>query len=136
MVQGDAEQEAPVLLSASYAAVPGSVRLIRGRLRALAAALGASERQQENVCLGASEAATNAVEHAYGEGDGEIHVAAALAADALEVEIADEGCGLGGSTRSHGVKCGLAVMVACSERFSLVQRSGGGVLVQMRFAIG
>lgn len=135
MVQG-AEREAPALLSASYAAVPGSVRLIRQRLRAIAAALGASEKQQEDVCLAASEAATNAVEHAYGEPGGEIHVAAALAGDAMEVEIADDGRGLGGSTRSHGLKCGLAVMVACSERFSLEQRSTGGVLVQLRFAIG
>jgi anti-sigma regulatory factor (Ser/Thr protein kinase) len=135
MVQS-AEEEALALLSASYAAVPGSVRLIRQRLRAIAAALGASEQQQENVCLAASEAASNAVEHAYGERRGEIHVAAALAGETMEVEIADDGCGLGGSLRSQGLKCGLAVMVACSERFSLQQRGAGGVLVQLRFAIG
>lgn len=122
-------------LCQSYPAVPASVPVARRALTGFAAAIGASADEVDDIRLAVSEAVTNAVTHAYREGRGEVHVSAALASAELWVLIADDGCGLrpGGGTGGLGV--GLAVICEVSDGFAVVNRSGGGTEVRMRFIL-
>jgi serine/threonine-protein kinase RsbW len=81
-----------------------------------------------------SEAVTNAVVHAYRNGDvGRVHVTAAMAAGELWVLISDDGRGLHAWNDSHGLGIGLSLISGLSDDFSIVTRASGGTEVQMRF---
>jgi anti-sigma regulatory factor (Ser/Thr protein kinase) len=122
-------------LTESYRAVAGSVPRAREALVALARAAGADDEQVEAVRLGASEALTNAVVHAYGGGAGEIHVTAAANDGELWMLIADDGSGLSARATKPGLGMGLALIACVTEYFAVVKRSGGGTEVRMRFAL-
>ena len=62
MSRGDA-------LSESYPAVPEAVPLARRSLTSVAAAAGAAGERLEEIRLAVSEALTNAVVHAYRDGE-------------------------------------------------------------------
>jgi serine/threonine-protein kinase RsbW len=122
-------------LSDSYPAVPASVPLARTALADFAAEAGAESEQIDAVRLAVSEALTNVVLHAYDDGGGPIHVSAASAAGELWVLISDEGDGLRVRTDSPGLGVGLAVIAQVSDGFALVNCSGGGTEVRMRFSL-
>jgi anti-sigma regulatory factor (Ser/Thr protein kinase) len=122
-------------LTESYPAVAGSVPRAREALVALARAAGADDDQAEAVRLGASEALTNAVVHAYGAGSGDIHVTAAANDGELWMLIADDGVGLRARPTRPGLGMGLALIACVTDYFAVVRRSGGGTEVRMRFAI-
>ena len=126
---------APGTLHRFYAAVPTSISVAREALTGFAADAGASPGDRERIRLAASEALTNVVEHAYTTADGEIEVVAAVTGDDLSVLVADRGHGLRGGERSHGLGLGLALMHVSCDALTLAQRSGGGLEVQMRFAL-
>ncbi len=119
-----------------YAAVPTSISVAREELAEFAEAAGVGGDELERMRLATSEALTNVVEHAYGEGEGEIEVLGAVSADELSVLVADRGPGLRGGGTSEGLGLGLALMRMCSDALTFQQRSGGGLEVQMRFALG
>jgi anti-sigma regulatory factor (Ser/Thr protein kinase) len=122
-------------LTQSYPAVPESVPLARQALTRFAESIGAAADEVDDIRLAVSEALTNAVIHAYRGDRGSVHVSAALASSELWVLIADEGRGLqtGGGTGGLGV--GLAVISEVSDGFAIVNRSGGGTEVRLRFAL-
>ncbi len=122
-------------ISESYPAVPASVPLARRELTNLASRAGATEDQVEAVRLASSEALTNVVEHAYGGGQGSIHVASAVTSDELWVLIADDGNGLHATGRKGGLGIGLALIASLTDTFSLLKRSSGGTEMQMRFGL-
>ena len=75
-------------LNESYQAVPESVPLARRALTAVAAAAGAGGERLEEIRLAVSEALTNAVLHAYRNGEiGLFHVTAAVASGGTEVQM-------------------------------------------------
>jgi serine/threonine-protein kinase RsbW/stage II sporulation protein AB (anti-sigma F factor) len=81
-----------------------------------------------------SEAVTNAVIHAYREGEpGRFHVTAAVAGDELWVLIGDDGRGLRAWNDRGGLGIGLSLISGLSDDFSIVTRASGGTEVQMRF---
>ncbi|MBV8948221.1 MAG: ATP-binding protein [Solirubrobacterales bacterium] len=127
-------------LNESYPAVPEAVPLARRLVSDLAAAAGAGGERLEEIRLAVSEALTNAVVHAYGDGDppgdgevGRFRVVAAVASSELWVLISDHGRGLHAGHESRGLGIGLSLISALSDDFAIVNRASGGTEVQMRF---
>jgi serine/threonine-protein kinase RsbW len=121
-------------LNESYAAVPEAVPVARRLLSDVAAAAGAGGERLEEIRLAVSEALTNAVVHAYRDGEpGRLHVTAAVAAGELWVLIGDDGRGLHAWNDSRGLGIGLSLISGLSDDFAIVTRASGGTEVQMRF---
>jgi|SRR5579884_965281 len=122
------------LLNESYPAVAESVPLARRALTDAAATAGAGGERLDEIRLAVSEALTNAVVHAYRDGDaGHFHVTAAVASDELWVLISDDGRGLHAWNDSRGLGIGLSLISGLSDDFAIVARASGGTEVQMRF---
>jgi anti-sigma regulatory factor (Ser/Thr protein kinase) len=114
--------------------VPEVVPLARRALASVAAAAGAAGERLDEIRLAVSEALTNAVVHAYRNGDaGRLHVTAAVASDELWVLIGDDGRGLHARNDSQGLGIGLSLISGLSDDFAIVARASGGTEVQMRF---
>ena len=121
-------------LNESYPAIPETVPLARRALGAVAAAAGAAGERLEEIRLAVSEALTNAVVHAYRNGEaGRLHVTAAVASGELWVLVGDDGRGLHAWNDSRGLGIGLSLISGLSDDFSIVTRASGGTEVQMRF---
>ena len=121
-------------LNQSYPALAESVPLARRTLTEVAAAAGAGGERLDEIRLAVSEALTNAVVHAYRNGDaGHFHVTAAVAAGELWVLISDDGRGLHAWNDSRGLGIGLSLISGLSDDFAIVTRASGGTEVQMRF---
>jgi serine/threonine-protein kinase RsbW len=121
-------------LNESYPAIPEAVPLARRALTEVAATAGASGERLDEVRLAVSEALTNAVVHAYRNGDaGRFHVTAAVASGELWVLISDDGRGLHAWNDSRGLGIGLSLISRLSDDFAIVTRASGGTEVQMRF---
>ncbi|MGI8801256.1 MAG: ATP-binding protein [Solirubrobacteraceae bacterium] len=125
----------PASLNESYPAVAASVPRARTAISQFAGAAGAAAEQIEAVRWASSEALTNVVLHAYGDGDGEIHVTAAVTAGELWVLVADDGRGLGGHSDNAGLGLGLSLMAQLTDDLVIARRAGGGTEVRMRFAL-
>lgn len=122
-------------LRLSLPAEPASVPQVRRRVTALARAAGMTGERLDGVRLAVTEAAANVVIHAYPDGGGLIHVDAGRAGDELWVFIADDGRGLRSDAESPGLGQGLRLISRCAGSFTVVERSGGGTEVRMRFAV-
>ncbi len=70
---------------------PNRLAELRRRLAAWLTAHGATREEANDIVLATHEAAMNAIEHAYGPGDAEIVVTAALRDGAVEIAIHDTG---------------------------------------------
>ena len=73
--------------------------------------------------------------HAYDGAQGQIHVRASIAGDELWVLIGDDGTGLQAHTSSPGLGVGLALIAQTSDGLTIMNRSGGGTEVRMRFVL-
>lgn len=88
--------------------------------------------------LALTEACTNSVRHAYGEGEGEVEILYELYPDRLVVEVGDEGAGFtptsvverdaDGDLSEGGL--GIAIIRALTDDLELVAGDGG---VRLRF---
>lgn len=120
----------------SYPAVAESVSRVRKALTAFAAEVGVAGERLENIRLVVSEAASNAVLHAYEQGKGEIHVTAAAVPGELWILIADDGSGLRAEgSDNRGLGLGLGWMAQFSDGFTLLTRASGGLEVRLRFEL-
>jgi anti-sigma regulatory factor (Ser/Thr protein kinase) len=124
-------------LSASYPAAPASVGAARAALAAFAARAGASKETIEAAVLAVSEAVTNVVMHAYRDAGrpGAVELEAATAGGELWVIVADDGGGLRARRDSPGLGLGLGLIAQVSQGVEIVNRSGGGLELRMRFAL-
>lgn len=121
-------------LNESYPAVPEAVPLARRLVSDAAAAAGAGGEQLEEIRLAVSEAVTNAVVHAYDDGEtGRFQLVAAVASGELWVLVSDDGRGLHADNESRGLGIGLSLISGLSDDFAIVNRASGGTEVQMRF---
>jgi serine/threonine-protein kinase RsbW len=118
-------------------ATPASVPVARHALAALLEAIGASETLRAQAELAISEAATNAVLHAYRETseEGTVHVRAAVAGEMLTVTVEDEGCGLKPRPDSPGLGLGISLMShqASEVAFVVPPQRPAGTEVRMLF---
>jgi serine/threonine-protein kinase RsbW/stage II sporulation protein AB (anti-sigma F factor) len=87
-----------------------------------------------DVQLAVSEAATNAVVHAYRESDGHLQVRAHVEGMELIVVVVDTGSGLAPRADSPGLGLGMPLMASVTTRFQVVSQ-GKGTEVQMAFAL-
>ncbi|HEY7344942.1 MAG TPA: SpoIIE family protein phosphatase [Gaiella sp.] len=123
------------LFTHSLRAAPAELAALREGLRAWLVDHQVGEDAERSVVLAISEAAANAIEHAYGcDGEGVVTVKASLGDGRLDVEVRDEGGwrdGPGDGDRGRG----LAIMGAIMDRLS-VERDNGATVVRMAQTVG
>lgn len=86
-----------------------------------------------DVRIAVTEAATNAVVHAYAEAEGELRVTAAVDDGRLVIVVGDTGPGLVGRRHSPGLGLGLALIAKVAERLKVVSHPGS-TEIQMEFS--
>jgi serine/threonine-protein kinase RsbW len=120
-------------LELRLAAEPGSVRAIRHAVRRFAHAHGVED--VDGVAIAVSEAATNAVLHAYREGRaGDVRLVACAEPGRLVVVVRDYGCGMRPRADSPGLGVGLAAIGHLATRFNVEAPDGDGTRLRMQFA--
>jgi serine/threonine-protein kinase RsbW len=120
----------------SVPARPENVAVIRHVLGAFAEALKLPAAQVEDMRLAVTEACSNVVRHAYGEGEsGPIDVTIRPGSDRLEFVIADRGRGVGPSPDATGPGLGLPVIAALADSLEIQHRHGRGSRVSMSFNV-
>jgi serine/threonine-protein kinase RsbW len=124
----------PVSFEATFPSTPSGVGAMRREVAAFAQRAGMDEDGIGALRLAVSEAATNAVVHAYRETDGRLHVRAHVAGGELLVIVADTGPGLAPRPDSPGLGLGMPLMATVTSRFQVVSK-GEGTEVHMAFAL-
>jgi anti-sigma regulatory factor (Ser/Thr protein kinase) len=117
---------------ARWPGTPLGVRRLRRELAGIAADCGMDADGVADVKLAVTEAATNAVMHAYAEVTGELSVTAAVEDGELEIVIGDSGPGIVERRDSPGMGAGLSVIAIVAERLRIVT-STAGTKVHMTF---
>jgi serine/threonine-protein kinase RsbW len=128
--------ERPVDGRISMPAVATSVPVVRRSIVGAALALGADRATAQRVALAVSEAATNAVLHAFPDSPGSVSAAVTRAGDELEVVVADDGQGLVPRSDSPGLGMGLGIIAEVSDRLSIPAAGRGGTELHMWFGLG
>jgi anti-sigma regulatory factor (Ser/Thr protein kinase) len=116
------------------ASAPG-VPLIRHALRGLLSGLSVADDVVADIALAVTEACTNAVVHAYPEGNGMIHVVASHVDGVLIVTVRDHGGGMSPRVDTPGLGVGLPVIAAIAESVEIGSPDDGGTEVRMQFAL-
>jgi anti-sigma regulatory factor (Ser/Thr protein kinase) len=123
-----------VSFEATFPSTPSGVGAMRREVAAFAHRAGMDEDGIGAVRLAVSEAATNAVVHAYRDSDGQLEVRAHVDAGDLVVVVADNGSGLAPRPDSPGLGLGMPLMATVTSRFQVVSKDGG-TEVHMAFAL-
>jgi serine/threonine-protein kinase RsbW len=112
-------------------AKPEYITLVRLALTGLAGLRPLSDETLGDLKLAVTEAASNSVRHAYGNGDGTVEVVYELERDRLIVEVNDNGQGF---LHDHAVAdrgeldeggLGIAIIQALADEFEVGARPGG-----------
>jgi serine/threonine-protein kinase RsbW len=112
-------------LKATFPGTPPGVGQLRRAVAEIAQRCGLPDWQVNAARLAASEAASNAVIHAYRERAGELRLEAHVADGELRLVIADEGAGLAPRSDSPGLGLGLPIIAHMSERFEIISGPEG-----------
>ena len=124
----------PISFEATYPSTPSGVGAMRREVAAFAGRAGMGEDGVGDVQLAVSEAATNAVVHAYRETDGHLQVRAHVDGLELIVVVVDTGVGLSPRADSPGLGLGMPLMASVTRRFQVIS-AGEGTEVHMTFAL-
>jgi stage II sporulation protein AB (anti-sigma F factor) len=109
----------------TFPGTPPGVGQLRRAVGRLAVRCGMTARDVNAVQLAASEAATNAVIHAYRDQPGELRLEAHVEKDELLLVIADRGHGVRPRSDSPGMGFGLPIMAQVAKRFEIVSGNRG-----------
>lgn len=127
------------VLDAIYPAQPPRLAEIRRDVNDAATGAGADETALLRINLAVSEAATNAILHAYrdrAEADaGDVRVLVQHADDILDVSICDHGVGMSPRADSPGMGLGLCLMAHEANSFEIRTSPDGGTEVFLRFRL-
>ena len=104
---------------------PLGVRRLRREMSEVAADCGMSADAIADVRLAVTEAATNAVMHAYAETPGELTVTATRRDGELAIVIGDTGPGIVERDDSPGLGVGLSIIATVARRLRIVSTPGG-----------
>ncbi len=113
-----------------------SLPLVRQALRSLGETVQADPEALEDVELAVTEACANAVEHAYGEGGGDVWVHFAPADSELVVSVVDHGMGIGDDERRNDGTRGFGLPMIESIATSVEFKPGDGTDIRMAFPLG
>lgn len=132
------EEEA--VLDLRCRALASQIPAIRGAVADVARDLGASDEVLLQINLAVSEAATNAVQHAYRDRApaeaGYVRVVVRVGyGDSLVVHVHDRGMGLAPRPDSPGLGLGLCLMAHECARFEIRRSPGGGTEVVLHFQL-
>jgi anti-sigma regulatory factor (Ser/Thr protein kinase) len=119
---------------ATFPSTPPGVGAMRREIAAFAARCGMDGDGVEAVRLAVSEAATNAVVHAYRKSAGDLAVRASVDGDELLVVVCDSGLGLGPRADSPGLGLGMPLIASVTSRFRVVS-DDAGTEVHMTFPL-
>jgi anti-sigma regulatory factor (Ser/Thr protein kinase) len=122
-------------LSLTLPARAENVAVVRHAIGGLGEALDISDQILSDVKLAVTEACTNAVVHAYPEGDGPLEVAAYVRDDRLMVVVRDEGRGIVPRTDSPGLGLGLPLIATLAEALELGTDAQERTEVRMTFRL-
>jgi anti-sigma regulatory factor (Ser/Thr protein kinase) len=119
-------------------ATPDQVAVLRSKVTAYAQRAGVADGRLGDVRLAVSEAATNAVLHAYRDRPpGEIRVHASLQDDGtLTIVVEDDGFGPLPRPDSPGLGLGLPTIASVADAVELSAGAAAGARLCMRFATG
>jgi serine/threonine-protein kinase RsbW len=113
------------VLEATFPGTPPGVGELRRAVADIARRSGLPDEEVDAARLAASEAASNAVVHAYRDRRGDLRLRAEVVDDELHLIIADDGDGVAPRTDSPGLGLGLPIMAHVSERFEIVSGPEG-----------
>jgi anti-sigma regulatory factor (Ser/Thr protein kinase) len=96
-----------------------------------------SEQRLHDIALAVTEAASNAVVHAFpnGDGDGSIHVMAELDDPKLRIALTDNGVGMSVRNGEPGLGLGLPLMAHIADGIEITAVEGGGTRVGLQFLV-
>lgn len=115
-------------------AIPQSVGCIRLELLGALARHRLAAARAHDIGLLVSEAATNAVLHAYRQAPpGPLYVSAVLVGDALMISVCDCGSGMRARTDSPGLGVGIALMSRLCDGLDVSSESAQGTCVHATF---
>ncbi len=120
------------MFEATMPGTPFGVRMARQELSAVAADCGMDAEGVADVRLAVTEAATNAVMHAYADAEGDLTVTATVQEGELEIVIGDAGRGFRDRADSPGLGVGLSIIATVAERMNIVS-SPAGTQIHMAF---
>lgn len=124
----------PERLAEGFPSCPASVGAIRSAVVNFAARGDFSDEKLEAIKTAVSEAATNAIVHGYGGGDGEVTLSAELSGEVLRIAIVDHGHGMLPRRETHGLGLGLPLISTIADHLEIISpTAGGGTEVQMHF---
>lgn len=128
-------------LRLEFPALPANVAVARVCVAVFASQLDPAVTDLDDVKLAVSEAVTNAVVHAYPDGQGMVRVIAALDGDNLIVTVEDDGCGIvdieqarqpAFSTDPDRMGLGFAFMDSSMDAVEVTSARGSGTRVTLR----
>lgn len=135
-----AEMTAPASTPALRLALPANaenIAVIRQALGGMAAELGADPELIDDIKTAVSEAATNAVVHAYPEGEGgPIEVLATARGSQFEVVVRDRGVGMQPrplEPQEPSLRVGLALIGALADQVEIRGEQGAGTELKIGF---
>ena len=128
-------QELPTTpdLSLTLPARAENVAVIRHAIGGLGEALDIDDQTLSDVKLAVTEACTNAVVHAYPDGDGPVEVCVYVADPMLMLVVRDEGRGIVPRTDSPGLGLGLPLIATLAEALELGTDDANRTEVRMTF---
>jgi len=112
-----------------------NVAVVRHALGGLGEALALHPQTLSDVKLAVTEACTNVVVHAYGDGEGPMEIAASVDGDALRVTVRDEGMGIVPRPDSPGLGLGLPLIATLTESLELGKTPDDRTEVTMVFRL-
>ncbi len=116
---------------------PEYITLGRLALTAIAGVHPLSDETLHDLKLALTEACTNSVKHAYGNGNGNVDIVYELRSDSLAVEVGDAGTGFDPGRGREGADeleeggLGIAIIRALTDEVEIAEREGGGA--RLRF---
>jgi len=122
-------------LSLTLPARAENVAVIRHAIGGLGEVLDVDDQTLSDVKLAVTEACTNAVVHAYPDGEGPIEVAVYIGDDLLMLVVRDEGRGIVPRTDSPGLGLGLPLIATLAEALELGTDDAERTEVRMTFRL-
>ena len=122
-------------LSLTLPARAENVAVVRHAIGGLGEALAIDDQTLSDLKLAVTEACTNAVVHAYPDGEGPLEVAAYVGDERLLLVVRDEGRGIVPRTDSPGLGLGLPLIATLAEALELGTDDADRTEVRMTFRL-